>query len=275
MNNPFAMDQSEKIGLGAALGGHGLLVALLLLGLFQAARPMGSDGGGSGDGIAVELVSEGSPAPEAAPVAVEEVIEPLPEPEILPETVVDPLPTPKPQPKVAQKQEPVKKVITKQPEKQPVNTAKNGKGRGGNSDFMKEMDKKLGNQGGGGSGGANKKGEGEGGGETKSTKTAGQITKEVNAILGPRILRYIRQCAPSGVDVNRIITTVTLNLSRSGGVTSLTGVQQRGLNDNNRPQAQPMERCVTGAIRKAAPFTELDAKDYDGWKTHRMSFQPN
>lgn len=275
MNNPFAMDKADKVGLGAAVGGHVFLLALLLAGLFQASRQLGSDGGGSGDGIAVELVSEGSAAPEPAPAVIEEAVEPAPEPEVLTETVVDPLPSPKPQPKAAPKPEPVKKTIPKQQPKQIVKQTKTGTGRGGNSDFMRDMEKKLGNVGGGGSGTQTKKGQGEGAGKGASLKTEGQITREVNAVLGPKILRFIRQCAPSGVDVSRIVTSVTLNLAPNGSITSLTGVSQRGINDNNRPQAQPMERCVTGAIRKAAPFTELDPKDYDGWKVHRMSFQPN
>ena len=274
MSNPFAMDQSEKVGLGTAVGGHAFLLALLVFGLWKAAVPMGSDGGGSGDGIAVEIVTEGAAAaPDPAPSVLEEVEE-IPVP--IDETVVDPEPILQPVQKSQPKPDELVKPKIKSQPKPVQKTVKTGTGRGGGkSDFEKEMEKKLGGIGGGGAGNATQKGKGEGIGKGESIKTAGQISKEVNAILGPKILRYIRQCAPSGVDVNRIITTVTINLSTSGGVSSLTGVSQRGITDNNRPQAQPMERCVTGAIRKAAPFTELNAKDYDGWKTHRMSFQPN
>ena len=267
------MDQSEKVGLGAAVGGHAFLLALLVFGLLRAAAPMGLDGGGSGDGIAVEIVSEGAAAaPDLAPSVVEEVEE-IPVP--IDETVVDPEPLLKPVQKLQPKPDQLVKPKIKSQPKPVQKTVKAGTGAGGSkSEFEKAMEKKLGGIG-GGAGADKTKGPGEGSGQGASIKTAGQISKEVNAILGPKILRFIRQCAPSGVDVNRIITTVTINLSTSGGVNSLTGVSQRGITDNNRPQAQPMERCVTGAIRKAAPFTELNAKDYDGWKTHRMSFQPN
>lgn len=287
MNKFIAMDQSEKVGLGAAVGGHLLLLALLVLGLFRAAVPLGSDGGGSGDGIAVEIVSEGAvAAPDPAPSVAQEVeeVEDIPVP--ITETVVDPVPIAKPlekvqpkpnqlvKPKVKSPTKPITKPITK-PVQKPVKTA-TGTGRGGSkSDFEKQMEKKLGGLGGGGTGNTPQKGKGEGAGKGESIKTAGQISREVTAVLGPKILRFVRQCAPSGVDVNRIITTVTINLSVNGSVTSLSGISQRGITDNNRAQAQPMERCVTGAIRKAAPFTELNAKDYDGWKSHRMSFQPN
>lgn len=287
MNKFIAMDQSEKVGLGAAVGGHLLLLALLVLGLFRAAVPLGSDGGGSGDGIAVEIVSEGAvAAPDPAPSVAQEVeeVEDIPVP--ITETVVDPVPIAKPlekvqpkpnqlvKPKVQSPTKPITKPITK-PVQKPVKTA-TGTGRGGSkSDFEKQMEKKLGGLGGGGTGNTPQKGKGEGAGKGESIKTAGQISREVTAVLGPKILRFVRQCAPSGVDVNRIITTVTINLSVNGSVTSLSGISQRGITDNNRAQAQPMERCVTGAIRKAAPFTELNAKDYDGWKSHRMSFQPN
>jgi periplasmic protein TonB len=270
------MDRTEKIGLGAAIGGHALLLVLLVFGLFQAARPpAGSDGGGSGDGIAVEIVSESAssaPAPVAAPAPVDAVEQVMEQTEVLPEAVVDPLPVPTPTPKSVPK--PVQKMVPKPaPRVQPKPATKTGTGRG-SSDFERNMERTLGGLG-GGTGTKPKAGPGEGTGKGASLKTAGQIRSEVNAILGPKILRYIRQCAPSGVDVNKIVTTVTLNLSQNGGVSSLSGISQRGVTENNKPQAKPMESCVTNAIRKAAPFSELNPKDYDGWKTHRMSFQPN
>jgi periplasmic protein TonB len=268
MNSAFAMDRSEKIGLGAAVGGHALLLALLVFGLFQAARPSGSDGGGSGDGIAVEIVSESASSGAPSPVPVDEVEQVVEQPEILPETTVDPSPIPKTVPK------PVQKMVPKPaPRVPPKPATKTGTGRG-SPDFERQMEQTLGGLG-GGTGNKPKTGPGEGTGKGASLKTAGQIRSEVNAILGPKILRYIRQCAPSGVDVNKIVTTVTLNLAANGSVSSLSGISQRGITENNKPQAAPMERCVTSAIRKAAPFTELNPKDYDGWKMHRMSFQPN
>jgi periplasmic protein TonB len=278
MNNAFTMDQSEKVGLGAAIGGHALLVALLVFGLFKAAVPTGSDGGGSGDGIAVEIVSEG--AASAAPAAqIEPVEAALPEPAPLPEAIVDPeptpLPQPKPLPKAIAKPTPVAKPAAKA-EPQPKPQTRPGTGRGtGSSDFDRRMQDTLGKIGGGGSGAAPKKGAGEGTGQGASTKTASQISREVNAVLGPKIMRYIRQCAPTGPEVNKLITTATLNLNANGTIASLTGVSQRGVTEGNRAQADPMQRCVTSAIRKAAPFTELNPQDYEGWKTHRMAFQPN
>jgi hypothetical protein len=182
------------------------------------------------------------------------------------------LPVPKPTPKSVPK--PVQKMVPKPAAKVPPKTAtKTGTGRG-SSDFEKQMERTLGGLG-GGTGNKPKTGPGEGTGKGASLKTAGQIRSEVNAILGPKILRYVRQCAPSGVDVNKIVTTVTLNLAANGSVSSLSGISQRGITESNKPQAAPMERCVTSAIRKAAPFSELNPKDYDGWKSHRMSFQPN
>jgi periplasmic protein TonB len=288
------MDRTEKIGLGAALGGHALLLALLVFGALRAVQPpLGSDGGGSGDGVAVEIVSESAasePAAVTEAASVEEVEPVVEETEITPEVAVEPTPVPVPTPKAVPK--PAQKTIAKpvaKPTPKPATKAaskpaqktlqrpatKTGTGRDtGSSDFERNMERTLGGLG-SGTGNKPKAGPGEGTGKGASLKTAGQIRNEVNAILGPKILRYIRQCAPSGLDVNKIVTTVTLNLTQSGGIASLSGVSQRGVTENNKPQAAPMERCVTGAIRKAAPFTELNPKDYDGWKTHRMSFQPN
>jgi len=105
------------------------------------------------------------------------------------------------------------------------------------------------------------------------SKSAGQVRGEVNASIGREVLPFLRGCTPSGVDVRQIVTRVTLRLNRDGSLGGLSSISQRGVNDNNRLQAKPMEDCVTGAIRKAAPFTSLDPEYYNVWKSHKTAFK--
>ena len=104
-------------------------------------------------------------------------------------------------------------------------------------------------------------------------KNAGQVRGEVNVALGRQIKPFLGGCTPNGVDVRSIVTRVTLSLNRNGSLSGISGIGQSGLNDNNRPQAQPMEDCVVSAIRKASPFSGLDDEYYDVWKSHKMAFK--
>lgn len=104
-------------------------------------------------------------------------------------------------------------------------------------------------------------------------KSAGQVKGEVNASIGREVLPFLRGCTPSGVDVKQIVTRVTLSLNRDGSLAGLSSVSQRGVNENNRLQAKPMENCVLGAIRRAAPFTSLDPAYYNVWKSHKTAFK--
>ena len=62
-------------------------------------------------------------------------------------------------------------------------------------------------------------------------------------------------------------------VEKDGSLAGLSNISQRGVNDNNRLQAKPMENCVLGAIRRAAPFTSLDPAYYDVWKSHKTAFK--
>lgn len=104
-------------------------------------------------------------------------------------------------------------------------------------------------------------------------KAAGQVRGEIRALIGSQVKPFLRGCTPNGVDVRRIVTRVTLKLNRNGSLAGLSGVSQSGINDNNRPQAKPMENCVVGAIRRAAPFSGLDDAYYNVWKNHKMAFK--
>ena len=266
------MDQSEKVGLGAALGGHAFLLALLVFGLYRAAVPMGSDGGGSGDGIAVEIVSEGGVVPpDPAPPVVEEIVE-IPVP--IDETVVDPEPILKPVTKSQPKPDPLVKPEIKPQPKPFQKTVKTGTGSGGSkSDFEKQMEKKLGGI--GGSAGPTKtKGPGEGSGQGASMQTAGEIRTKASNTIAAEVRPFIPNCAPQTSDNSSLRVFVQLNIGSSANLISANVYKVEGVNTSNQAQVEPMKRCVLDSLRKASPYN-LDAEQYDTWRNHKVQLKVN
>ena len=293
----MAMDRAEKLGLGAALGGHGLLLGAFALGLLAAA-----DTGPKQEAISVSLVGEVadvSSAPDAiqeesappapgdtapaepppAPTAAMQIERPVEKPQ------AEPIPQPAkpntapPVAKVAAKKEPVKQppaTAAAKPVKTAAATPKTGKAAavsgkgttpakpGGLSRSFEDSISNIGKAPGAG------KAVG-----TPAAKSAAQVRSAVNASLGPQIMRFVRSCSPNGLDVDKIATSVTLSLNIDGSLDGMSAISQRGVNENNRPQAKPTEQCVVSAIRQAQPFKGLDREYYDMWKSHRMTFQPN
>lgn len=279
MNNGFAMDRSDKVGLGAALGGHALLLALLVFGLFRAAAPSGPDGGGSGDGVAVEIVSEAAPAaaaPAPAEVPVEEVQETPPEP--VPEAVFDPAPLPKPVeravPKPAPKPRPVAKVPPKavaKPQAKPVRTG--SPRNSAPSDFDRQMEKRLGGLG-GGAGAAKTKGPGEGSGKGATTQSSAQIRSLASNTIAAEVRPFIPGCAPPTSDNSSLRVFVQLSIGSNAALTSANVYDVQGITPSNQAQVEQMKRCVLDSLRKASPYN-LDPDQYDTWRNHKVQLKVN
>ncbi len=107
---------------------------------------------------------------------------------------------------------------------------------------------------------------------TPASQTAAQIRRSVKISLSSQVERFFKRCAPTGVDVNKITTAATLNLNRNGGLVSITGINQRGINSSNRTQAGLHKECVSDAIKAAAPFKNLPEDNYAVWKKWPMEF---
>ena len=95
------------------------------------------------------------------------------------------------------------------------------------------------------------------------------------AALSSAITRELRPhwTAPSGVDVDQLVSVVAWRLNRDG---SLRGrprcVSQRGINDSNRPQASlHCERAIR-AVTLAAPFATLPDQFYSRWDDLEWEF---
>ena len=272
----MAMDRVEKVGLGAAIGGHVILLGAFGLGLLASADTIKKQ-----ESISVSLVGEiadVSTAPDAiqeesAPPAAGDTAPSEPPPAPTPvmqieKPVAKPVQKPAkpntapPVAKVAAKKEPVKTAAT--PPKTVKAAATSGKGAtpakpGGLSRNFEDSINNIGKAPGAG------KAVG-----TPAAKTATEVRRSVSAMLGPQIQRRVEACSPTGVELNKIVTTITLSLDVSGNLLNVGYGGQTGINDSNRPQAEPLKQCILQAVRAAAPFRNLDPEYYDVWKSHPM-----
>ncbi len=271
----MAMDRTEKLGLGAAVGGHVVLLSAMALGLLISDESLKKP-----EAISVSLVgeiAEVSTAPDAiqeesAPPAPAEAepAEPPPAPVMQIEKPVEkkqvkPVPTPLKRDIPPPAKTAVKKVAVKQPPaKTSTATAKSGKGTtpakpGGLSKSFEDSISNIGKAPGAG------KAVG-----TPAAKSAAEVRRSVSVSLASQIRSRVRACAPSGVDINKIETFVTLSLDSSGRLNSVRFDKQVGVNDSNQPQAGPLKDCILQAVRAASPYEGLDSEYYEVWKNHAL-----
>lgn len=270
----MAMDQTDKMGLGVAVGGHVALLVAMALGLFLSTDRLKKT-----EPIAVSLVgeiAEVSTAPDAiqeesAPPAPAEAepSEPPPAPVMRIERPVEKSQI-KPVDKPVKRDVPppakiaVKKVPVKQAPAKVAAAPKSGTGTkparpGGLSKSFEDS--------------INAVGKAPGAGKavgTPAAKTGAEIRRSVSTSLASQIRNRVRACAPSGVEINQIETFVTLSLEPSGRLTSVQFNKQVGVNDSNRPQADPLKQCILQSVRAASPFSGLDPEYHDIWKTHAL-----
>ncbi len=290
------MDREEIIGFGSAIGGHLVLAAVLIFGLFTVQNPPLKPAA-----IAVSLVGEEevSTAPDAvseAPAPSAEVqqseLESAPPPAPSPDIIVLERPVPQPvekpvakltkrevpkiDPRATQKitQKTVQKPVQQTQQKQTkiskpaqssskaINPQKNPGFGSSFEDMINDTSKAS---------KANGRGTATNAGTT-ATKTATQVKQAVNVSLKNEITPFFKRCAPSGVDVNLIYTSVTLNISATGTLVGTSNVSQRGVNESNQSQAALHRDCVLKALRAASPYQNLPADAHDVWKNWPMEF---
>jgi hypothetical protein len=105
---------------------------------------------------------------------------------------------------------------------------------------------------------------------TPAAKSGAEVKRSVSTSLASQIRSRVRACAPSGVEINQIETFVTLSLEPSGRLTNVQFNKQTGVNDSNRPQADPLKQCILQSVRSASPFSGLDPEYHDIWKSHAL-----
>ncbi len=274
------MDQSEKMGLGVAVGGHVALLAAMVFGLFMSTERLKKP-----EAISVSLVGEIAEV-STAPDAIQEESAPPAAALVEPAPPAEPPPAPKPvmkiekpvvKPQVKPVEKPVKrdappiaKTAVKKVQIKPVPAkvaavaAKSGKGMtpakpGGLSKSFEDS--------------INNVGKAPGAGKavgTPAAKSGAEVKRSVSASLASQIRSRVRACAPSGVEINQIETFVTLSLEPTGRLTNVQFNKQTGVNDTNRPQADPLKQCILQSVRAASPFSGLDPEYHDIWKNHAL-----
>jgi hypothetical protein len=260
----MAMDRAEKLGLGAAIGGHAVLLGAMVLGLF-----ISSDRLTKPEAISVSLVGEIADVSTAPDAIQEESAPPAPaEAEPVERTPTPVMKVERDQPKAVERpvkrdvppppaKTATKKIVQKEP---PAKTAKAA--APGSPGFSKSFEDAV-----------NAAGKAPGAGKavgTPAAKTAAEVRRSVSVSLAGQIRSRVRACAPSGVDINKIETFVTLSLDSSGNLNSVRFDKQVGVNESNQPQAGPLKDCILQAVRAASPYEGLDSDYYDVWKSHAL-----
>jgi hypothetical protein len=252
----MAMDRVEKVGLGAAIGGHVILLGAFGLGLLASADTIKKQ-----ESISVSLVGEIADV-STAPDAIQEESAPPAAGDTAP-SEPPPAPTPAMQiekPVAKPLQKPAAKVAaTNAPVKQPPAKAATPTKPGGLSRTFEDSINNIGKAPGAG------KAVG-----TPAAKTATEVRRSVGISIAGQIRTRVRACAPSGIDINKIETFVTLSLEPSGKLTSVRFDRQVGVTDSNQPQAGPLKDCILQAVRAASPYDGLDPEYHDVWKTHAL-----
>ncbi|MEE9434421.1 MAG: hypothetical protein V3V15_09305 [Sphingorhabdus sp.] len=282
----MTMDRAELIGLGAAIGGHALLLALLVFGLLGSEEKIEER-----QAIAVTLEGEGTPLPVTSQIGE---AEPAPEAAVLEEAAAEvdeaaetadskadeaqaaeadakrAADTAKAADATAAQKRAAKAAAAKAQRKRKEAAAaeakrkkaaqeakrkrqkaardKTARDKAAREKYDRDMKKAL-------------------GGSNAPSATA---KRKAKATIGGQI--RIRGCPP-GLEVEKIITRVSINLNKNGSISSLSRVTQSGKTSSNAPQMAPIKRCVLNSIRASAPFRGLKVEDYESWKSIRIAFK--
>lgn len=262
------MDRAEKLGLGAAIGGHAVLLGAMVLGLFLSAEPLTRP-----EAISVSLVGEiadVSTAPDAIqeesapPASAEaEAVEPTPTPVMKldrdqPKAVERPVKrdVPPPPAKTA-----AKKIVQQQP---PAKTAKAAAPR--SPGFSKSFEDAI-----------NSAGKAPGAGKavgTPASRSASVIRSATSNTIAAEVRPLIPGCAPRTSDNSSLRVFVALNISPSANLVGADVYDVQGITPSNEAQVDQMKRCVLQSLKAASPYN-LDPEEYEVWKGHKVQLKVN
>ena len=251
-----AMRRDESLGLALALVGHAALLGWLAWQRAPAPLPLPermivtiSDEAG----LTAAAPAQAAPAPDTGPVVAEAVPPPLSEAVAKLEPLA-PRPLPAPATRSANPQQAAAKPSTNAaPQQKPVKP-----GKPGATAFDAAFNSGIPQAKPGG---------------TAQTQAA-PITGAVRNSLAGAVARELkpRWHGPSGLDVDKLATTVEWDLDPDGSLASAPRVlSQGGITDANRAQAERHKEQALKAVRTAAPFT-LPPQYYSAWRRLRFTF---
>ena len=277
------MDRAEKAGLGVALVGHVVLLAIMSLNLMIARpKPPLAD---AMDVMLVDKVALQSSSPEKAVEAPqqmeapdigkpEEAAPPPPEPTPAPpqpKPAPAPAPSPKPAPKPEKPKEPAKPTPAKPAPAKPAPAAPSkpapeapakGKPKATNlgDDFLKGI---------------------------PAAKSPGKGTTARAAVISPiqanglaaLIASQVKPCytvPTGGADAMSIVSQVRLRLKSDGSIAVAPEVvNNAGVTPDNQSYLRQMNEAAVRALQRCAPY-KLPPELYEGgWEDIKFNFRPN
>lgn len=272
------MDRAEATGFGVALAGHGLLLAVLLVG-FAAAKVPPPQFAPTMEVSFVEevgLVSAAPvpnlepPAPSVAPeIGVPDEAAPAPEPEPAP-------PQPEPAPTKAAPA-PKQAAPVPSPERarpQPAREQPAPANRKQASAQERPRGSRLGPD--------LLKGIGRDPSPSRETRPTGAaMSSQAVADIASAITRQVQPCADRQVDpgpgANRIVTAIQLQLNRDGSLAARPRVvRQSGIDEENRRYADRVADLAIASFAGCAPLRGLPQELYDvprGWRNFTMNYR--
>jgi hypothetical protein len=252
------MTREETAGIGIALLGHAALVALLIVSLRHAPPPLPKP-------AALEVsISDDVGLTSQAPNPSKEAPAEKKADELGPVTPDNPPPVPQPAPETATRPTPPKAAPSptplpiKRPEL-PKPTAAPASASAANSKPVRPTGRLSGII----------NGLSDSPTQSQSTATpAAEIGPQVRSALAAEIIRQIKPhwVVPTGADVDKLKTTVEVQLNPDGSISGQPRVTQTGITDTNRAQAQLHRERAVRAVQLAAPF-KLPPEFYAAWKT--------
>jgi outer membrane biosynthesis protein TonB len=286
------MDRAEATGLGAAIAGHVLLLAILSLGFASATKPPILNQPMEVAFVEETALESTSPAPASeapaprlsqveGPVEPEQPPPPAPEPAPVPQppTPAPPVPTP-PAPKVVPRPQPRAEPVRPAPRLQPqppkaaparpkaaavkpaparpASKAPAVAANPGSNSAAQPTGRLKGIL------------SGISDNDSPSRSVAPPAAKAgpaVQASLAAEVRRQLKPHwkAPTGADVEQLRTELTIRLAESGAVVDVDVIRTTGQNESNRPQVKLHQEQAVRAARLASPF-RLPAEHYSTWK---------
>lgn len=284
----MAMDRAEKLGLGAAVGGHVILLGAFALGMLASIETTPKQ-----ESISVSLVGEiadVSTAPDAiqeesappapgdsapaepppAPTPVMQIEKPVEKPQAKPIPKPAKPDTAPPVAKVAAKKEPVKQPPAKAAAtpKTTKAAAASGKGTtpaksGGLSRSFEDSMNNIGKAPGAGTAVG-----------TPAARIASVVRSATSNTIAAEVRPLIPSCAPRTSDNSSLRVFVALNIGPSAKLISADVYDVQGINPANEAQVDEMKRCVVQSLKAASPY-ELDPKEFEVWKSHKVQLKVN
>ncbi|MCC7393575.1 MAG: hypothetical protein IT553_01835 [Sphingomonadaceae bacterium] len=106
-----------------------------------------------------------------------------------------------------------------------------------------------------------------------AARTGDQVRADIRVSINAEVRAPWNRCVVTGVDVDRLKTSIVFHLTQSGALDRIISVETTGVNASNRPQVARFEECARRAIQLAAPFAGLPAEYYSHWATYTLDFE--